>query len=317
MRIALLGGTRFIGRTIAAELAAAGHDLLLCHRGENEPDDLPAAAHAHLDRRDVAGLRAALAGRDALVDTCALSRADAETALAAAPEARLLVLSSMDVYRAYSALHAGGESQAVPLDESSPLRTERYPYRGVMPGLDDYEKIEVEEAYLARGATVLRLPMVYGEHDYQRREEFVLRRVRAGRSRIPIGAGNWLWTRGYAGDIARAVRLALEREVSGEVLNLGERRTASMERWAHDILDAAGSTAELVRVPDALLPDDMKLTAGIAQHMLVDSSRARALLGWEPEDAQATLRRSVAWHLAHPPADQVGFEADDRALAAA
>ena len=318
MRIALLGGTRFIGRAIAVELAAAGHELCLIHRGETEPADLPAAQHAHMDRGD-RGLRDVIAATraDALIDCYALGRADADAALAAAPpRARLLVLSSMDVYRAYSMLRAGGDGDPVPLDESSPVRSERYPYRGKLPGFDDYEKLDVEEAYLARGATVCRLPMVYGEHDYQRREEFILRRVRAGRARIPFGAGNWLWSRGYAGDIARAVRLAVEHDTSGQVLNLGERRTASMERWARDILEAAGATAELVRIPDSALPGDLELTGAVGQHMLVDSSKARALLGWEPEDPHVTLRRSVAWHLAHPPPEpELDFAADDRALA--
>ncbi len=40
--------------------------------------------------------------------------------------------------------------------------------------------------------TALRLSMIYGEHDGQRREEFILRRVRACRRRIPIGAGTSL-----------------------------------------------------------------------------------------------------------------------------
>lgn len=46
----------------------------------------------------------------------------------------------------------------------------------------------VEDIYLPRGVISLRLPMVFGERDYQRREEFMLRRVRAGRDCIPIGA---------------------------------------------------------------------------------------------------------------------------------
>lgn len=319
MRIALLGGTRFIGRAIAIELAAAGHELCLIHRGQTEPADLPAARHVHMDRSD-GGLRDAIDGfrADALVDCFALGRADADAALAAAPRGRLLVLSSMDVYRAYSMLRAGGEGDPVPLDESSPVRSERYPYRGKLPGFDDYEKLDVEEAYLARGATVCRLPMVYGEHDHQRREEFILRRVRAGRQRIPFGAGNWLWSRGYAGDIARAVRLAVELDsAAGQVLNLCERRTASMGRWARDILEVAGATAELVRVPDTALPGDLELTGAVGQHMLVDSSKARTLLGWEPEEPRISLRCSVAWHLAHPPPEpDLDFEADDRALAA-
>ncbi len=40
------------------------------------------------------------------------------------------------------------------------------------------------------------------------------------------------------------------------------------------------------------------------------------MLGWEPADPQAGLKRSVEWHLAHPPTEpDPGFDADDRALA--
>jgi nucleoside-diphosphate-sugar epimerase len=329
MRVMVLGGTRFIGAAIVEELHAAGHELLLVHRGEHEPDGGAAAAadHLHADRRDLPHLRGAVAdfGPEALVDTCAMAAADAETALATAGDGvRLLVLSSMDVYRAFGAVLARTETDAVPLDETSPVRPERYPYRG-HPRLGgeawvrDYEKLDVEAAYLTREATVCRLPMVYGERDYQRREEPVLRRVRAGRDRLPVGAGSWLWTRGYVRDVAAGVRLALESDAAiAEVLNLGEARTWTMGLWARHVLEAAGSAAELVRVPDVLLPEDLQALGTVPQHLLVDSSKARDLLGWAGTDPHEALRRSVAWHLANPPSDAaVGFEADDRALAAA
>jgi UDP-glucose 4-epimerase len=319
MRIVVLGGTRFIGRAVVAELIAAGHEPLVVHRSETEPDDAPAAEHAHLDRHDRTALRDVIAGfrADALIDTFALSRADAEAVIEAVPpDMRLLVLSSMDVYRAYGSLQAGVVTDAVPFDETAPLRTERYPYRGSRPGLDDYEKLDVEEVYLPRGATVCRLPMVYGEHDYQRREEFVLRRVRAGRDRIPIGAANWISSRGYVGDMATGIRLALETETAaGEVLNLCENGAASMGLWAQEILAAAGSTAALVRVPDEALPEDLRLTAAIGQHLLADNTKARALLGWQPGDPAKSLAASVRWHLDHPPVpSDEDFSADDAAL---
>jgi nucleoside-diphosphate-sugar epimerase len=319
MRVMVLGGTRFIGAAIVEELDRHGHELLLVHRGEHEPADLPAAEHLHCDRRDLPHLRGPVAdfGPEALLDTSALTAADAETALAAAGgEPRLLVLSSMDVYRAFGAVLARVETDPVPLDETSPVRAERYPYKGRHDWGDDYEKLDVEAAYLAREATVCRLPMVYGERDYQRREEPLLRRVRAGRERIPAGACGWLWTRGYVGDVAAGVRLALEADAAvAEILNLGEERTWSMGLWARHVLEAAGSTAELRRVPDALLPDDLQLFGTVAQHLLVDSSKARDLLGWEPTDPHEALRRSVAWHLANPPEEvSDDFSADDRAL---
>jgi nucleoside-diphosphate-sugar epimerase len=328
MRVMVLGGTRFIGAAVVEELAANGHELLVVHRGEHEPADLPPVGpvdHLHADRQDLPHLRGPVDEFDpeAVVDNCAYSAADAETALAAVgDDVRLLVVSSMDVYRAFGAVLAGTETDPLPVDETSPVRSERYPYRGrtlASTDADTYEKLDVEAAYLAREATVCRLPMVYGERDHQRREEPILRRVRAGRTRIPAGSGTWLWTRGYVHDVAAGIRLALESEACvAEVLNLGEARTWSMGLWARHVLEAAGSQAELARVPDVLLPDDLRALGSIPQHLLVDSSKARDLLGWTETDRHEALARSVAWHLANPPEDaDADFGADDRALAAA
>jgi nucleoside-diphosphate-sugar epimerase len=295
------------------------------HRGQREPDPdpvigTPVSEHAHLDRHDVPALRAAIERfeADALVDDMALTATDADEALSAAPASlRLLVLSSMDVYRAFSALPAGTESDGMPLDETSPVRPERYPYRGKIPKMDDYEKLDVEERYRARGGTAIRLPMIYGEHDPQRREEPILRRLRAGRTQLPIGAANWLWTRGYVRELARGNRLALEHEQArGEVFNLGEARTPTMRAWIEQVVAAAGGTLELVPVDERRLPPDLGLTAAIRQHLIVDSGKARALLGWVHADPAAGVERSVRWHLAHPPAEpDADFSADDRALA--
>jgi nucleoside-diphosphate-sugar epimerase len=320
MRIAVLGGTVFIGRATVADLVAAGHDVLVVHRGQHEPTDLAPAQHAHIDRHDVGALGKALDAfePDAVIDCLAMTARDADEALIAIPGSmRLVVLSSMDVYRAFAALHAGVETDPLPIEETSPVRPERYPYRGKMPGADDYEKLDVEDRYLWRGATILRLPMVFGEHDGQRREEPILRRLRAGRTRIPIGTGTWLWTRGYVGDIARGIRLAVETDAAtGEVFNLGERRTATIRTWLEQIVAAAGIPAELVRVPDDAIPPDLGITEAIRQHLLVDSSKAEAMLGWRASDPAEAVRRSVVWHLANPPsAPDADFSADDGALA--
>ena len=322
MRVVVLGGTRFIGRAIVEDLAAAGHRLLLVHRGVLEPDGMPEAEHLHTERAELAdhGTELAAFRPDAAIDCRALTRADAEAALAALPaNLRLVVISSIDVYRAFGALNKDLETDPVPLDEESPVRGNRYPLRGLVAGMDDYDKLDVEDVYLPIGATSLRLPMVYGEHDYQRREELILRRVRAGRKRIPVGAGMWLACRGYVRDIARGARLALESQVAaGEVLNLCEDRSFSMGLWVRMILEAAGSDAELVRVADDLLPEDLKPTGTMSQHIAATARKARAVLGWTTSDPVETLRTTVAWHLANPPAEpDLDFGADDLALSGA
>lgn len=217
MRIAMLGGTRFIGAATVEELVDHGHDVVVVHRGQSELDDLPPVAHRHVDRHDATGLKAALVGAEVVVDTNAYTRADAQALVAALPaHAGAVVLSSMDVYRAFHRLNnLLAPIDRLPLDEGSPTRSgdERYLFRGqeVPPGvgaaaMHDYENLDVEDVALAAGATVLRLPMVYGERDPMRREAFVL--DRRHQERIEIGAGTLLWTKGYVRDVAAAIRLA-------------------------------------------------------------------------------------------------------------
>lgn len=326
MRILVLGGTRFIGRALVTDLLEAGHSVAVVHRGEHE-GDLPAeVGHIHAERRRLAEVGGELSkfAPDVALDTAAMTGADAEAAVAAlSPSVRLVAVSSIDVYRACSAIDEGTVSDPVPLAEDAPLREKPSPDRDVVPpgwSYDPamYEKLEVERIYLERGATVCRLPMVYGEHDYKRREEFVLRRVRAGRDRIPVGPGAFLCSRGYAPELARGLRLAAERSAGAEVFNLAERRCATVELWVREILAAAGHRAELVRVPDELLPEDMGLTAEIPQPWLVDSAKAAEVLGWVHTPWRECVGRSVRWHLEHPPGpeeDDRSFAADDRALA--
>ena len=329
MKVLVLGGTRFIGIALVQQLLEAGHRVAVVHRGEHEPEGLEGVEHIHCDRRALGEHRQELARfkPDAAVDMSAMTAADATAAVEALDASvPIVVASSGDVYRACEGVFEDRLlDPAVPLTEGSPLREGAAPDRETVPPgwayeAASYEKLDVERIYLDRGAVVCRLPMVYGEGDYKRREELVLRRARAGRRRIPIGAGSFLWSRGYAPEIARGLRLAVESGIEGEVFNLAEPDSAPIREWVEQILLAAGHQAELVRVPEERLPEDLLLTAEIAQPWLLDSTKAAQRLGWVHAPWQPCVERSVRWHLDHPPQPQPGdldFSADDAALAAA
>jgi nucleoside-diphosphate-sugar epimerase len=322
LRVLVLGGTRFIGRALVMELLGCGHTVGVVHRGEHEGELPPEVVHVHADRGELAAHRDKVSrfSPDVVIDLSAMTAADAEASDAAVDRAvRLVTVSSADVYRAFGSLHEGTVTDAVPLKENAPLRTCPPPDQVVMPGWSYeaalYEKLDVERIHLERGATVCRLPVVYGEHDYRRREEFVLSRVRAGRDRIPVGAGTLLLSRGYAPEIARGLRLAAERGGKGAIFNFGERETATVRLWMQEILAAAGHEAELIRVPEERLPDDLAFTTEIPQPLLVDSSKAARELGWDHAPWQECVAKSVKWHLANPPHEGRSFAADDAALA--
>jgi nucleoside-diphosphate-sugar epimerase len=315
VRVIVLGGTWFVGRAITEALAAAGHAVLVVHRGISEPADLPDAQHLHAERHAWPAHQDAFAafGPDAAIDVSAGNAAGARAALSALPPGlRLVALSSVDVYRAYEALRNGTQTDAVPLTEASPLRTTRH-----IEG-PQWENLEIEEAYLSAGATILRLGAVHGEHDYQRRFEPVLRRVRAGRRQLPVGAGSFLFSRIYAGDVAQAVVAALASPQSArECLNIVEARTSPMRLFYQQVITAADASLELVRVPDQMLPPDLRATGAPSQHLLASPAKAHQMLGWRDTAGHHVLQRAVTWHLNHPPGDpDSDFSADDTALAA-
>lgn len=325
MRVLVLGGTWFLGRRVVERLHERGDTVLVVHRGQSEPDGWVPVAHLHADRNRLAEHRGAIAGfaPDAVVDTCPLTGADVDAVLPVLPEVPTVALSSQDVYAAFDGLRTGRELAALPITEDSALRADRYPHRGSGVGVpDDYEKLDVEERWLHRGAVVLRLPMIYGPHDWQRREEAVLRRVRARRTRIPVGVGNLLWTRGHVDDLAGGVLAAVDnRAADGLAVNLGETQTVSLRGWFDQILAATDRAAELVTVPDSVIPPDLGLSATQAQHLLISVERARELLGWAPGEPAELVADSVRWHLANPPSGTTWTPqdetADDAALAAA
>jgi nucleoside-diphosphate-sugar epimerase len=300
VRIVVLGGTRFVGRAIVAELEGSGHELLVVHRGVHEPETGSRSRHVHVERSELQTVTGELKNfaPDAVVDVSGMNGGDAEAALAALPSGiRLVAISSCDVYRAFKSVHDGTVTDAVPISEDAPLREERFFVAG------DDENIELEERYLERGAVILRLAAVYGENDFQRRHDFVLRRIVAGRTRMPIGQGNFLFSRCYISDVGVAARIALESAPEGEVYNVSESRTWTMRRLAQKIADAAGAQMEFVTVDDDRVPADLRITATIQQPLLVDSHKLRSSLGWIETDPEIALRRAVTWELSNAAGD--------------
>ncbi len=154
MNIAVVGGTGFIGAHVTAQLVKLGHKVMVFHRGTGEAKAFPGITV-------VLGARANLSafseefrrfGPDVVVDVIGYSKRDARELVATFRDspARVVVLSSCDVYRNRTGLFGVTEAppDPLPLTEDSPLRTRLYPYTDRAKEFDSdttYEKIHVEE----------------------------------------------------------------------------------------------------------------------------------------------------------------------------
>jgi len=244
---------------------------------------------------------------------------------------RVIVVSSQDVYRNNEILWrlAKGEPEPPPFTEESPLRRSLYLARSKAKGPEDpwydYEKIDVERVVMTASdiaGTVLRLPMVYGPGDQAHRMFPYLKRMDDGRPAILMAESmsGWFWTRGYIEDVARAIILAvLDPRAAGRIYNVGEPEPLRESDWIRGIGEAAGWSGEIVRVPDELVPDHLRMDLDWRCHLVADTNRIRLELGYdEGLPREARFEKSVDWERENPPGEinpaLFDYPAEDRCL---
>jgi nucleoside-diphosphate-sugar epimerase len=327
VRVLIIGGTGFTGPHIVRELAEQGHEVIVLNLGRTETE-LPvsvrriiASKSELLDHRDDFE-RMAL---DVVVHMIAVTRNDAEAFVRAFDgiAGRAIVISSVDVYRAYGRLHRTepGPPDPLPLTEASPLR-ERLGPEGLA-----YDKTGVEAALgLAKAlpVTVIRYAGVYGPHDPQARFYPYVRRIADKRPAIILAESEsrFRFALSYAENAAHAVALAVTNDAAtGRVYNVAELDTPTTRERAVQIGQILGWPGYVVVVPDeaAPLPRQRSPSIDLQQDYVIDSSRIRAELGYsEVVVEDEAIRRTAAWLLEHPPSmdtSRLEYLVEDRLIA--
>jgi nucleoside-diphosphate-sugar epimerase len=318
MRLLLLGGTRFLGPHVVRHLVEAGHSVAVFHRGQTHSDLPGSVAHILGDRKDLPSFAQEFKqlAPQVVIDLTAYTEQEALAAVQTfrGLTQRLVVFSSMDVYRAYDRLRRVDSSppDPQPLKEDAPLRQAFYPYRAQAQQegdfLHQYEKILVERVASAQPdlpATVLRLPCVYGPGDYQHRTFEYLKPMVDGRPAILLSdvRAGWRWTRGYVENVAAAVALAATDErATGQVYNVGEPEARTEAEWVRSIGRAAGWAGQVLAVPEGELPEHLRTPLDWSHDIVGDTSKLRQELGYqEPAPPNEAMALTVAWEQAHPP----------------
>jgi nucleoside-diphosphate-sugar epimerase len=340
MRILLIGGNGFIGRFVAGELIQQCHTVAVFHRGR-------AAAPAGAE--DIRGDRNQLAASvhelnrfapHVVIDLTLSSASQAEELMNIFRSAtqRVVMLSSMDVYRAVGISHGteSGPLQELPLTEESELRRTLHPYppenlqilRKTFGWVtDDYDKIPAEHVVMndpELPGTVLRLPMVYGPGDPLHRFYPVLKRITDKRRHIifPEALAAWHSPRGYVENVAAAIALAATDErAARRIYNVCEQPSFSELEWARKIASAMLWDGDFVVLPVEHTPQHLLRPGNAAQHWTASSARIRQELGYqEPVALADAIQRTISWEGENPPTlaplPQFDYPAEDAAVAA-
>src|SRR5450755_3930074 len=339
MRILLIGGNGYIGRFAVAALKQQGHALAVFHRGTTA---VPAGVdEIRGDRNQLNASAQELKhfAPDVVIDLVISSAPQAEELMNIfrGTARRVVMLSSIDVYRAVGILHGteSGSLQEVPLTEESELRRSLHPYppeslqllRKTFAWLtDDYDKIPAERVVMndrELPGTVLRLPMAYGPGDPLHRFYPVVKRIADRRRHIifPEIMAAWRSPRGYVENVAAAIALAAtDDRAARRIYNVCEEPSFSELEWARKIASEIRWDGEFVVLPTERTPPNLVKLGNAAQHWTVSSARIRHELGYqEPVAIDEAIRQTIRWEQENPPAiallAQLDYAAEDAAVA--
>jgi nucleoside-diphosphate-sugar epimerase len=296
-RALVIGGTRFIGRALVAELLDHDYEVTLLNRGRHENPFGDAVGHVAGDRGDRAVLETARerVAPDVVFDCVAFAPAAVEAATEVFEASTYVYISSTHAYRA----------TGIPKRESTtPLRP-CTPNQATDDGSETYgnRKAEADRVAMAaaeRGvdARIVRPTATYGPGDYTERLAYWVDRV-ASHDRVLVpGEGSHNVHLVHVDDVASALRLVAERGSAGEAYNVADRRFHTLDELLERIAEALGTSVELVHassreLPAGLEPADFVL---YRPYPYVVATEKLAGLGWEPTPLSAALPPTVEAH---------------------
>jgi len=251
MRVLVIGGTLFIGKSLVKRLLAADHEVTILHRKAEHPFGRR-VRNAVADRNDAASIREALAGMrfDAVYDIAydwerGTTAQQVEATAKAIPGdlTRYIFMSSVAAY-------GDGLNHA----EDDPLASE-------MHGNDYVRNKAGSERALFRmyhesrfPVVTMRPPFVYGPENPFYREAFFWDRIRLNRTIIIPGDGNRLMQFVYVNDLVEACFNALEKHTApGRAFNVADDKPLTQVEVVNEFAKAVGKPAAIMRVPRELI----------------------------------------------------------------
>ena len=289
MRIWITGAAGFVGRRLAKRLAADGHAVIGVDREVEITDPARVAWSLASARADAVVHLAAMsspahalrAPEPAARVNYWGTRAVLEAVLQHAPSARVLLVTSGEVYGSNA---PGG----APFREEDPLAP-RTPYARSKACAD-----LLGARYAERGLDVVRV-RPFNHTGPGQAADFVapafarqVAAIQAGRAERRLAVGNLASVRDFldVDDVVDAYRRLLDRAVPAGVYNVASGVARRIGELLDALLELAGVRCEIEVDPDRMRPTDVSVG---------DASRLRAATGWVPRTPWTdTLSRLLA-----------------------
>ena len=312
MKVLILGGTRYMGHLLAWRLVAGGHRVTLFHRGTRTP---PFADRVEtlLGDRATGILPSLIKGRDfdATVDFGAYVPGDVEPLVDTVARSALghyVLVSTGQVYlvregcpRPARESDYDGTVMARPTGEGDAGQWDYGVGKRLCEDLVSHERAH---------ATRVRIPMVNGPRDPDRRLEGYLWRLLDGAEVLLPDGGEAPLRHVYSEDVARAIAAMLgDERTYGQAYNLTQDETPTLRDLLERMAWRVGAPAKLVSVTAAEMEAEGLSLRGVSPFSarwssFMDPTKAKAELGFVHTPLWEYLDRVVAAFLAHPPGDR-------------
>lgn len=284
MRILMLGGTYFIGLSIARRLRGKGR-VTMVNRG-SKPVGLPGIELVKCDRKDTKGLARALQGDyDVVVDVSAYEPADIRSVLNAleSPPRKYIFISSAAVYNR--------ELAPLPFEEQAPAGGDAI--------WGDYGRLKHEcEQLLAETLPsqlyILRPPYVYGPHNYLDREQFLWARLLERQPIFVPGDGGTRTHFCFVEDIADVVEQFIDRsDLEPGAYNIGEDRFYTFTEYISLLSEVSGTTPIIRHVHDESI--QARSYFPFRNHDLILNVNKITAKGYRPTTLRDGMERTYEW----------------------
>jgi len=284
VKILVMGGTRFVGKPLVAQLLAEGHALTLFTRGKNP---VPAGVeHLCGDRSTAEGLQV-LQGRsfDVIVDSSGRTVDDSRSVIerTGAPSHRFVYVSSAGVY---------ADSELWPLSETSPTD----PQSRHSGKLDTEAWLSAEKIPF----TSFRPTYIVGAGNYNPVESWFFDRIVHGRP-VPLpGDGSTITQLGHVNDLATAMALSLGVDAAANrIYNCSSVQGITFRGLVAAAARACGKDPASVEIrsfdPSGLDKKARKAFPLRMAHFLTDVTRVQRELAWTPTySVEAAMADSYA-----------------------
>jgi nucleoside-diphosphate-sugar epimerase len=310
MRVLVIGGNRFVGRSLVWRLLYGGHRVTLVNRGRLADPFGDRVERIRADRATDEFDRA-LAGRefDGAVDFAGYTAEDAARSVhvLGGQVGHFVFVSTGQVYLVREGCPRPSRETDYdgPVMEAAPTPADHADWQY---GIGKRGAEDVLAASPALPSTRLRIPIVHGELDYLRRIESYLWRMLDGGPLI-VPRADSVTRHIYGGAVARAIARVLEAPPRpGQAFNLAQAEQPTVRELIERVAARAGARARIVEIA----ADEVE-AAGLSVRdaspfsgrwaSLLDPSRAVAELGFEHPPLDAYLDSTITGLLAAWPAE--------------